>query len=217
MKTLFLTFLICLFNFNNPEIIGKYQIESKIAGDTLELKKDGTYEYLSRGDSCWMWSDISGTWELNNDKLTLYHNYSIQEETTEYIEEIDKVSKDLVRFKVTNKNGIPIPEFEVKYSSKNNKTQINKTNENGIIIFDKYDIIDDVNDPVAIQIKYKSNGKDTSESSSINRNSDRIILIINSHPKNIDKKEKYRFLFKKGILKSLEFPYVKKVSTYKKL
>jgi hypothetical protein len=217
MKTLLLTFMICLFNLNTTEIIGKYQIESQRSFDTLELKKDGTYEYLSRGDSCWMWLDISGTWKLKSDQLTLYHKYSFQEETTEYIEESDKVSKDKVSFLVTNFDGVPIPEFEVNYSSEDDKTQTRKTDINGAIIFDKYDIVYNENDNVGIQIKYKINGNDTSESTSINRNSDRIILKINSKPKTIHKKEEYLFSFKNGILKSVDFRYVDEISTYNKL
>ena len=57
MKTFLLTLIICLFNFNLTEIVGKYQIESERSGDLLELKKDGTYKYESRGDSCWTWSE----------------------------------------------------------------------------------------------------------------------------------------------------------------
>ena len=216
MKTLLLTFIICLFNLNSTEIIGKYQIESKLSYDTLELKKDGTYEYESRGDSCWMWSDFSGTWELKNNELTLFHNYSFQEETTEYIEKLDKFSRDFVIFEVTDKNGKPISEFEVKYSI-NNETQIKKTDKNGIIKFDKYDIESGKNENVGIQIKYLTNGNETSESTTVNGNSDRITLRINDKPKTIEKREKYRFSYKNGILKSIEFPYVEETSTYKKL
>jgi hypothetical protein len=216
MKTLLLTFIICLFNLNSTEIIGKYQIESKLSYDTLELKKDGTYEYESRGDSCWMWSDFSGTWELKNNELTLFHNYSFQEETTEYIEKLDKFSRDFVIFEVTDKNGKPISEFEVKYSI-NNETQSKKTDKNGIIKFDKYDIESGKNENVGIQIKYLTNGNETSESTTVNGNSDRITLRINDKPKTIEKREKYRFSYKNGILKSIEFPYVEETSTYKKL
>ncbi len=216
MKTLLLTFIICLFNLNSTEIIGKYQIESKLSYDTLELKKDGTYEYESRGDSCWMWSDFSGTWELKNNELTLFHNYPFQEETTEYIEKLDKFSRDFVIFEVTDKNGKPLSEFEVKYSI-NNETQIKKTDKNGIIKFDKYDIESGKNENVGIQIKYLTNGNETSESTTVNGNSDRITLRINDKPKTIEKREKYRFSYKNGILKSIEFPYVEETSTYKKL
>ncbi|WP_179317933.1 hypothetical protein [Winogradskyella undariae] len=201
---------------NSTEIIGKYQIESKLSYDTLELKKDGTYEYESRGDSCWMWSDFSGTWELKNNELTLFHNYPFQEETTEYIEKLDKFSRDFVIFEVTDKNGKPLSEFEVKYSI-NNETQIKKTDKNGIIKFDKYDIESGKNENVGIQIKYLTNGNETSESTTVNGNSDRITLRINDKPKTIEKREKYRFSYKNGILKSIEFPYVEETSTYKKL
>ena len=217
MKTLLLTLIFCLFNLTSTEIIGKYQIENERSGDTLELKKDGTYEYQSRGDSCWTWSDFSGTWELKNDELTLFHNYSYQEETTEYIEKLDKFSRDFVIFEVTDKNGKPISEFEVKYSISNNEPQIKQTDTNGIIKFKKYDIVSGGNENVGIQIKYLTNGNETSESTTLNRNSDRIILRINSEPKTIDKKEKYLFSFKSGILKSVDFSYVDEISTYKKL
>jgi len=217
MKTLLLTLIFCLFNLTTTEIIGKYQIESNRSGDTLELKKDGTYEYKSRGDSCYMWSDFSGTWELKNDELTLFHNYSYQEETTEYIEKLDKFSRDFVIFEVTDKNGKPISEFEVKYSIRNKEPQIKKTDKKGIIKFNKYNNVSGENENVGIQIKYLTNGNETSESTTLNRNSDRIILRINSEPKTIDKKEKYLFSYKNGILKSVDFRYVEEISTYKKL
>ena len=217
MKTLLLTFIFCLFNLTSTEIIGKYQIESELSIDTLELKKDGTYEYQSRGDSCWTWSDFSGTWELKNNELTLFHNYSYQEETTEYIEKLDKFSRDYVIFEVTDNFGKAISEFEVKYSIRNKPAQIKKTDENGIIRFDKYDTENGGNDTVGIQIKYLTNGNETSESTTLNRNSDRIILRINSKPKTIEKNEKYRFEYTDGKLKSVEFPYVDETSTYKKL
>jgi hypothetical protein len=217
MKTLLLTLIFCLFNLTTSEIIGQYQIESKRSGDTLELKKDGTYEYESRGDSCWMWSDFSGTWELKNDELILFHNYSFQEETTEYIEKLDKFSRDFVIFEVTDKSGKPISEFEVKYSTNNNEAQIKKTDTNGIIKFDKDAIVPGENENVGIQIKYKTNGNETYESNTVSRNSDRINLTINSEPKTIDKKEKYRFSYKDGIIKSIDFRYVADISTYKKV
>jgi hypothetical protein len=217
MKTLLLTLIFCLFNLTTSEIIGKYQIESKRSGDTLELKKDGTYEYESRGDSCYMWSDFSGTWELKNDELTLFHNYSYQEETTEYIEKLDKFSRDFVIFEVTDKSGKPLSEFEVKYSISYNKSQIKKTDKNGIIKFNKYGIVSGGNENVGIQIKYLTNGNETSQSTTVNGNSDRIILRINSEPKTIEKKEKYLFSYKNGILKSVDFRYVNEISTYKKL
>jgi hypothetical protein len=217
MKTLLLTLIFCLFNLTTSEIIGKYQIESKRSGDTLELKKDGTYEYESCGDSCCMWSDFSGTWELKNDELILFHNYSFQEETTEYIEKLDKFSRDFVIFEVTDKSGKPISEFEVKYSTNNNEAQIKKTDTNGIIKFDKDAIVPGENENVGLQIKYKTNGNETYESNTVSRNSDRINLTINSEPKTIDKKEKYRFSYKDGIIKSIDFRYVADISTYKKV
>ena len=217
MKTLILTLIFCLFNLTSTEIIGKYQIESELSFDTLELKKDGTYEYQSRGDSCWTWSDFSGTWELKNNELTLFHNYSYQEETTEYIETLDKFSRDFVIFEVTDNYGKPISEFEVKYSISYNKSQIKKTDKNGIIKFDKYDIVSGGNENVGIQIKYLTNGNETSQSTTVNGKSDRIILRINSEPKTIEKNEKYSFEYTDGILKSVEFPYVAETSTYKKL
>ncbi|WP_165749646.1 hypothetical protein [Cellulophaga sp. Z1A5H] len=217
MKTLLLTLIFCIFNLNSVEIIGKYQIENKLSYDTLELKKDGTYEYQSRGDSCWTWSDIIGTWELKDRILILNHNYSYEEDVTKYIEKKDSVSKSFVIFEIKDIYGKPISEFEIKYWCENDNTQIKKTDKKGIAKFDKCDLIKNEDDTVGIGIKYLTNGKETTETTSVYKNSDRVILSINSKPKTIDKKEKYRFSFDKGKLKSIEFPYVDEISTYKKL
>ena len=218
MKTLLLTLIFCLFNLTTTEIIGKYQIESNRSGDTLELKKDGTYEYQSRGDSCWTWSDITGTWELKNDTLILHHNYSYVESATEYIEQTTETSKEYVKIEVKDSFGNPITDFEVNYSSidwKNKQTK--KTDKSGIVKFKKYGIIYNENDTASIQIKYLENGNESSESRVVERNSDQIIININHKPKTVYKNEKYRFEFKKDKLKSIEFPYVEETSTYKKL
>ena len=141
MKTLLLTLMFCLFNLTTTEIIGKYQIESNRSGDTLELKKDGTYEYQSRGDSCWTWSDIIGTWEFKNDTLYLHHSYSYVESATEYIERTNENSNEYVTIEVKDNFGNPIIDFEVNYSSidwKNKQTE--KTDKNGTVKFKKYGI-----------------------------------------------------------------------------
>jgi len=218
MKTLLLTLMFCLFNLTTTEIIGKYQIESKLSFDTLELKKDGTYEYQSRGDSCWTWSDITGTWELKNNTLILHHNYSYVERATEYIEQTSENSKEYVTIEVKDCFGNPIVDFEVHYSSidwKNKQTE--KTDKNGIVKFKKYGVIYNENDTASIQVKYLKNGNESSESRVVERNSDQIIININHKPKTVYKNEKYRFEFKKDKLKSNEFPYVEETSTYKKL
>lgn len=80
MKILSVLYLFFLFNITTTDIIGMYKIESKNSFDTLELKSDGTYIYLSRGDSCWTWRDIKGTWELKDDILILHYNSSFLED-----------------------------------------------------------------------------------------------------------------------------------------
>jgi hypothetical protein len=217
MKTLLLTLMFCLFNLTTTEIIGKYQIESNRSADTLELKKDGTYKYQSRGDSCWTWTDITGTWEFNDEILILSHNYSYQEETIEYNESIKPYSNNIITFVVKDNFGNLIPEFEIKYWCENNIEQIQKTDKNGIAEFKKCGEIIDKQDIVGIGIKYLTNGNQTTETNSLYKNSNYIVLTMNSEPKTINKKEKYRFEYNNGKLKSIEFPYVYETSIYKKL
>ena len=217
MKTLLLTLMFCLFNLTTTEIIGKYQIESNRSGDTLELKKDGTYEYQSRGDSCWTWTDITGTWEFENGILTLNHNYLFQEEATEYVESEKSNLSNTVTFEVKDNFGNPIPEFEIKYWCENDNEQKQETNENGIAQFKKCGKINDEQDIAGIGIKYLTNGNETTETNSVFKKSNHIILTINNKPKTINKKEKYRFEYSDGKLKSVEFPYVAETSNYKKL
>jgi hypothetical protein len=217
MKTLLLTLLFCIFNLTTTEIIGKYQIESKRSIDTLELKEDGTYEYQSRGDSCWTWSDINGTWKLKGDILILHHEYSYVESASEYIEKIDEVSKEIVRIDIKDNFGKPKVDFVVNYSSVDRKTQTKKTDKNGIVVFDKYDIVYNEKDRAGIKIKYAENGNESSENRSVDRLSDRISIRINNQPETVEKNEEYRFSVDNGVIKSIEFRYVDEVSTYKKL
>ena len=218
MKTVFLALVFGLLIFNPIKIIGTYQIESESAFDTLKLKKNGTYTYKSRGDSCWTWSDFSGTWKMVNDELTLYHRYSYQEETIIYSEQFDQNPKDFIIFEVTDITGKSISEFEVKYYLTDSQIQIKKTDINGIIKFKKYDFISELNTNVNIEIKYPVHGKESTQNYyGLNRNSDRIILKINSEPNTIHKTEKYKFLYKNEILKSIDFRYAHEMSTFKKL
>ena len=217
MKTLLLTLTLCLFNLTTTEIIGKYQIESKLAGDTLELKKDGTYEYQSRGDSCWTWYDFEGQWVLKNDLLILQRNYSYEEDATEFIEKTDEVSKKFVTITVIDNFEKPIPNFQLNYSPTYDETITKTTDINGIVIFNKKNTSYDEDDTVGIRMEFKTNGNDTSLSGSVYGISDRITISINSEPKTIDKHDEYKFSVKKGKLKSIVFPYVDGISTYKKL
>jgi hypothetical protein len=79
MKGFFLILMFFIFSLDSTEVIGVYQIKSKYSFDSLEIKKDGTYKYKSRGDSCWTWRDINGKWETKNDTLILYHDYSYKQ------------------------------------------------------------------------------------------------------------------------------------------
>lgn len=217
MKTLILTFIFYFLNLNTTEIIGKYQIESEVSYDTLELKEDGTYEYQSRGDSCWTWTNITGRWEFKDDRLILHHNYSYVESATEYIEIVNKVSENFVTIDVKDNHGNPIKGFKVNYSSLDNTTQTKETDNNGIVMFEKYDIFFNEKDDVGIHIKYKANGNQTSESRFVDRLADQISIRINDRPKKVEKNEMYLFSFENESLVSIEFPYVREISTYKKL
>jgi hypothetical protein len=77
MKALPILCLFFIFNLTTTDIIGTYQIESKNSFDTLNLRNNGTYTYLLRGDSCWMWRDINGKWELKDDILILHYKSSL--------------------------------------------------------------------------------------------------------------------------------------------
>lgn len=214
MKTLLLTLMLFLFNSPLTEIIGKYQIENENSFDTLELKKDGTYKYQSLGDSCWTWTDITGTWELKNGILILNHIYTYQESATTYIESIKPDLDDII-FEVKDNFGKPIQDFEITYWCDNK--QIRKTDENGIVGFEKCYQIQDAIEIVSVGIKYLINGYKTGEANQVYKKSNYIVLTINSEPKTINKKEKYRFEYINGKLKSIEFPYVDEMSTYRKL
>ena len=215
MKTLFLTLIFCLFNLTTFEITGKYQIESEMSYDTLELKKNGTYLYESRGDSCWTWTDITGTWELKDGILTLNHTYSFEEDATQYVEQIEENSDDSIIFEVKDNFDKPIADFELKYWCANNHAK--KTDKNGIVKFDKCSQIESDGETVSVGIEYSINGNTYSESSQVYKKSNYIILTINSQSQTINKKEKYRFEYLNGKLKSIDFPYVGGINTYKKL
>ena len=217
MKTLLLTLIFCLFNLTTSEIIGKYQIESERSFDTLELKKDRTYEYQSRGDSCYKWFEFSGTWELKNGKLTLHRNYTFDEKSTEYIEETDSISKSFMTFKVKDKLGNTISDFEIKYWCENENEKIKKTDQFGIAKFDKCKDLNSENKTVGIGIKYLTNGNETTSTFSVYKETDQIILSINDEPKTITEKVEYEFSYDNGIITSIEFPHVTEKSTYKKL
>uniref|UniRef100_UPI00404A94F9 hypothetical protein n=1 Tax=Gelidibacter sp. TaxID=2018083 RepID=UPI00404A94F9 len=217
MKTLLLTLIFCLFNLTTSEIIGKYQIESERSFDTLDLKKDGTYEYQSRGDNCYTWFEFSGTWELKKDKLTLHRNYTFDEESTEYVEKTDSISKSFMTFKVRDKLGNTISDFEIKYWCENENERIKKTDQFGIAKFDKCKDINSQNKTVGIGIKYLTNGNETTSTFSVYKETDQIILSINDEPKTITEKVEYEFSYDNGIITSIEFPHVTKKSTYKKL
>lgn len=216
MKTFFFTFIVCLLNLPSTEIIGKYQIESEDSFDTLELRKDNTYEYKVRGKSFNSWMDITGSWILKDGVLIFNHNYQYEEETIKYILKKEPASKGHNTFGVIDLYENPIPEFEVKYLC-NNNVIIKKTNKKGIVKFKKCDLLKSGNSTIGIELKYVVNGKVVTETTSFNKNFEHVLLRINNSPKTIKSNRKYRFAYKNGSLKSIDFPYVKEMSSYKKL
>ncbi|WP_299123870.1 hypothetical protein [uncultured Winogradskyella sp.] len=217
MKTLLLTLIFCILNLINPEIIGKYQIESELSFDTLELKEDGTFEYKSQGDSCWTWSEFSGLWELKGDSLILRRKYSFFEKATSFLEKTDIKNSDNVTFEVKDNSGNPISNFEIKYWCQNENEQIQKTDQNGFAEFNKCSKIEDDYDSAGIGIEFLNSGNKTTVTSSILKKSNRIYLTLNFKPKEINKTVEYSFLYKNGILTTIDFPYVTETSAYKKL
>ncbi|MBC8753869.1 hypothetical protein H2O64_04255 [Kordia sp. YSTF-M3] len=217
MKILSVLCLFFIFNITTTNIIGTYRIDSKTSFDTLELKFDGTYKYLSRGDSCWTWRDIKGKWELKNDILILHNQYSQLESATTYTEKVTDASRSIVLIDVKNNFRKPIIGFEVTYSFAGNK-QTKKTDKNGIIAFENKLSIHNENESAMIQIEYTTNEGNHTENRAVEISSNSISISINSKPKTISKKENYTFSFRNGILKSIKSPHFQsKTYTYKKL
>ncbi|WP_298549246.1 hypothetical protein [uncultured Aquimarina sp.] len=202
--TLTLVFAFFLISFPN-EIIGTYQIIDDINWDILEIKKDGTYTYKERGDSCWLWNDFSGEWELKNEILTLSHVLKTTEDEFEIKELHNSKSKDSITIMVNLKNGKPIPGIKLEYYSADEKNyQSGQTDLNGALKFVKNSIIYSDNDDSFIDIVGVINNKEVSTRLISSRNSDEISIFVNIDPKPITKNLKHKFKFENGLLISLE-------------
>ncbi|WP_282088916.1 hypothetical protein [Aquimarina algiphila] len=202
--TLTLIFTLFLISFSN-ELIGTYQIIDEINEDILEIKKDGTYTYKERGDSCWLWNDFSGEWELKNETLTLSHLLKTTEDEFEITEVSNSKSKDSITIMIRLKNGNPISGIKLEYYSADEKTyQSSQTDVNGALKFVKNDIIYSDNDVSFIDIVDMIENKEVSTRLISSRNADEISIFVNIDPKPITKNLKHKFKFENGLLISLE-------------
>ena len=216
MKTKLLALLCCLLVTSTNDIVGTYQIVSDRSFDTLEIKSDGSYTYKSRGDSCYTWHDFSGEWELRQDELILKRIHTFSERATEFHETVVPDAKH-ISFHVKDTFGEPISDFEIKYWCADEAEQIQKTDSNGIAIFNPCLSGDNENESVGVGVKFLTYGNETTVTTSVYKASNSIVLTINSEPKTVNESEEYILSYNNGVLTSVYFPKLLGGSTFKKL
>lgn len=215
MRLLFPLFLIFI-TATEADLIGKYQIDDEIMLDVLELKKDHTFEYISQ-DSIFPSQTITGNWSVRENLLILHHKTSIKERSAEYKEEVFQDSNDKVLIKVINENGEPEKGFEIKYFLNNQQSQVEKTNQDGLLQFNKYDMIKNENDLVQVEIVYFMYNSIVREKTTVNKNSDQIVLTIYSYPRVVERTLEYQFFIEEEKLISINAPFVSESRVYHKL
>jgi hypothetical protein len=63
----------------SPPILQGYASAVQHDSSTLTLYADNTFTYESRGDSCWLWHDRTGTWSKQGDLLYLTYTVNVDD------------------------------------------------------------------------------------------------------------------------------------------
>ena len=107
----------------------------------LHIKPDNSFIFKSRGNSCLLWYDIEGKWEVKNNNLILTDNGMSMVWPVDFRYE-DAPGK-YVQLTVQNKNKLPLENVKVKYIFWNSKDTITTyTNCAGQILIDTKNIAD---------------------------------------------------------------------------
>ncbi len=219
MKYLCAILLSFVVTSSSNGIWGTYKLVDEVSFDTLEIRKDGTYTYKDRGDSCWTWHDFSGNWMLDKDELILFQTIKYLDSGSDIHADIFSISTDSVKVFVQSIDQTPIAGFLINYKSSayGEPTRSGKTDENGVIRFKKHDIVYNENDYVYIEMKYLEHGREVSSRSSHDRNADRIIVTLNSKPDSVTKFRKHKFVLREDHLISTESDLILPGNKYIKL
>jgi len=184
MKSILLAFVLLItVGTDRDDLIGTYQIIDELSGDTLELRKNETFTYKERGDSCWTWLDLNGKWKVQEGTLILteelkYIESSVQTQTVE----VDKPNDSIVVFARSIEN-IPVQSMVVKNISYENYKifQVDSVSKNGVFKFRKYDMSN--TQSYAAYVSYTMNNKEIIGNLSVKPNTDTVNIVLNKKPK----------------------------------
>ena len=194
MKSILIALVVLLtVGTDSDDLIGTYQIIDELSADTLELRKNGTFTYKDRGDSCWTWADLNGKWKVQKGILILteeikYIESSVQAQTIE----VDKPNDSIVVFARSIEN-IPLPNMVVKYISYDDYKifQVDSVSKNGIFKFRKYDMGN--TQTYAAHVSYTIKDKEIIGNLSVKPNTDSVNIVINKNPKFINETRTHSF------------------------
>ena len=191
MKIIF-SFLSLIIIINSFLIEGIYRIDDDLHFSTIELRKDKSFTFKYRGQSCWVWHDRNGFWEVIKDTLILKDNFTWKEDT--FIVNESEAKRNNIKIQIVNELRKPITKVEVSfyYLNKNNHVQKKISDQNGEIFFNKPKVLLG-KEKSKINIKVKSDNFENSFSTYLNKNSNEIDIIFNRNPKSEEKTriEKY--------------------------
>lgn len=219
MKVILLSLMPLLLFSDSSRINGTYQIVDDLSFDTLKIRKNGTYLYKERGDSCWMWNDFTGDWELTDNILTLFETQKIQESIIDIEEKFFETPKDSVQILVKSIDNSALENFTINYEAyfDSYPKYKDKTNENGIVSFKKYDIEYLHHDESTLEFEIIVNGEKTIIRQSANQNADKLVLIVNQNPDFLEYEFEHKFKIKNERLISIQSERLNIGKKYKKL
>ena len=194
MKSILIALVVLITVGNDrDDQIGTYQIVDELSADTLELRKDGTFTYKERGDSCWTWFDMNGKWKTQEEILILteeikYIESSVQTQTIE----VDRPNDSIVVFARSIEN-IPVRNMMVKYISYDDYKifQIDSVSKNGIFKFRKYNMNN--TQSYAAYVSYSINDKEITGNLAVKPSADSVNIILNKNPKFINETRVHTF------------------------
>ncbi|AXT59270.1 hypothetical protein D1816_02535 [Aquimarina sp. AD10] len=219
MKHYILFILLILISSDSERVIGIFKIIDDLNEDTIEIRKNGTYTYKERGDSCWLWNDFTGKWKLEDITLTLFETKRTLDVTSEIERNYFDNSSDSIRINVKSFNGESIGGFKIKYESLINglpKYEV-KTDNKGIVKLPKFKIESLDKEVVVIGMDYVIYSDTISEQFSIDEKVDNIIIRLNQSPDSINQYYEHKFKYKDNKLTSYESPRLSENKIYKKL
>src|SRR2546425_2401981 len=129
--------LVPILSTAEPAVLEDFVIVDPHDFSSLTLFTDGTFNYKSRGSSCWTWGEYSGQWYRRGERLELVYTVKYPDSKSQVVIQRKQGDPARVAVFVVDPDGLPLRDIGVTF---NHGTDYHATAADGSVFFDYADL-----------------------------------------------------------------------------